>query len=162
MGLKSVSISSNKGKTKGKLALDIKVRSGKKLSRITELPAAKTSLQKISKISTGSRTPPQVPETSQVCKHLFYTHSWNIRGRIQYHPANIFMTSYRSPLIACMSKARLHWRTFVQKTNDASQTWLKSWQSTSSFYTRLLTFCGSNMISWSTNRALTLKSVDLY
>ncbi|KAK3524262.1 hypothetical protein QTP70_025871 [Hemibagrus guttatus] len=66
MGLKSVSLSSHERKTKGKPALDIKGRTGKKLSRVTDLPVAKSSLQKGSEFSFKSKTPPQVSEMSQV------------------------------------------------------------------------------------------------
>ncbi|XP_060747319.1 protein hinderin isoform X1 [Tachysurus vachellii] len=66
MGLKSVCISSNERKTKGKPFSDIKGRTGKKQSRITDLPVAKASLQKISELSSKTKTPPQVSDTSQV------------------------------------------------------------------------------------------------
>ncbi|XP_026784972.3 protein hinderin isoform X2 [Pangasianodon hypophthalmus] len=64
MGLKSVSKISNERKAKGKPALDIKGRTGKTPGRVTDLPVAKTSLQKISGFSSKSKTPPQESETS--------------------------------------------------------------------------------------------------
>ncbi|XP_058271214.1 protein hinderin isoform X2 [Hemibagrus wyckioides] len=66
MGMKSVSLSSHERKTKGKPALDNKGRTGKKLSRVTDLPVAKSSLQKVSEFSSKSKTPPEVSEMSQV------------------------------------------------------------------------------------------------
>ncbi|XP_060791491.1 protein hinderin [Neoarius graeffei] len=59
MGLKSVSVSSNEKKAKGKPALDVKGRTGKKTGRITDLPVARASFQKISEFSSKSKTPPQ-------------------------------------------------------------------------------------------------------
>lgn len=137
MGLKSVSINSNERKAKGKPALDIKGRPGKKPGRMTDLPVVKASLQKISEFSSKSKTPPRVSEPSQtqVCKHLLYTPRWNIRKFTL-----LLFTSYRMPLIDYTSKARLRWRTFVQKTSVASPTWLKSWQSTSASHTHLSYF----------------------
>lgn len=73
MGLNAVSVSRNERKARGKPALDIKARAGKKQGRVSVLPMAKTSLQKISEFSSKSKTPPQVSETSQsqVCKRSF-------------------------------------------------------------------------------------------
>lgn len=107
MGLKSVCISSNERKTKGKPFSDIKGRTGKKLSRITDLPAAKASLQKISEFSSKTKTPPQVSDMSQVqvCEQLFLPSQ--IAHKKTHTANNRFTFFYRTSLIGCMSKVRL-------------------------------------------------------
>ncbi|KAF5893977.1 protein hinderin isoform X1, partial [Clarias magur] len=65
MGLKSGSVTSNERKSKGKPSLDIHGSNRKKTGRVTDLPAAKMSLQAISDCSSNSKTLPQVSGASQ-------------------------------------------------------------------------------------------------
>lgn len=65
MGLKSVSLTSNERMMKGKPASAVKGRSARDPGRVTELPAAKASLQKISAFPSKPKTSTQEAETSQ-------------------------------------------------------------------------------------------------